>query len=138
MRIEKGYRHWKADLITEFNPFESALDRFVNLDKTFVGKNALEKAYNISRRQRFVMLEIYSDVAVAHPGDSIVRDDGVVGTVTSASWGHRTEKNLAMGFIEPELGEDGYELGIEIIGKVFPAKVSAACQYDPQNSRVRL
>ena len=138
MRIEKGYRHWKADLITEFNPFESGLDRFVNLDKTFVGKNALEKAYNISPRQRFVMLEIYSDVAVAHPGDSIVRDDGVVGTVTSASWGHRTEKNLAMGFIEPELGEDGYELGIEIIGKVFPAKVSAACQYDPQNSRVRL
>ena len=28
MRLEKGYRHWKADLITEFNPMESRLERF--------------------------------------------------------------------------------------------------------------
>ena len=41
MRLEKGDRHWKADLITEFNPLESGLERFVTIDKSFVGKELL-------------------------------------------------------------------------------------------------
>ena len=42
MRLEKGYRHWKADLSNEYNPIESRLDRFVALDKAdFIGKTAL-------------------------------------------------------------------------------------------------
>ena len=42
MRLEKGYRHWKTDLITEFTPFESGLSRFVKLDiGDFIGKEAL-------------------------------------------------------------------------------------------------
>ena len=36
--------HWKADLITEFDPFETALDRFVKPEKgNFIGKAALLK-----------------------------------------------------------------------------------------------
>lgn len=30
MRLEKGYLHWKSDLLTEFDPFETGLDRFVD------------------------------------------------------------------------------------------------------------
>ena len=42
MRLEKGFLHWKADILTEFDPFETGLDRFVNLEKgDFVGKSAL-------------------------------------------------------------------------------------------------
>ena len=42
MRMEKGYLHWKADLITEFNPFETGLQRSGGDGKEFVGKAALE------------------------------------------------------------------------------------------------
>ena len=46
MRMEKGYLHWKADLITEFDPFETALDRFVRLNKgEFVGRDALTRRH---------------------------------------------------------------------------------------------
>ena len=42
MRMEKGFLHWKADLMTEFDPFEAGLDRFVNMNKPdFIGKTAL-------------------------------------------------------------------------------------------------
>ena len=42
MRLEKGYLHWKADLIVEHNPFEARLEHFVKLDKPdFIGKQAL-------------------------------------------------------------------------------------------------
>ena len=137
MRLEKGYRHWKADLVTEYNPFESALDRFVRLDKSFVGKDALVKMHNAGPRRRFVSMVIETDLAPAHPGDSIVSDERVVGTVTSAAWGHRLGKNLAMGFVEPEFSTTGTNIGIEITGKTFPANVCEETLYDPGNTRVR-
>jgi len=137
MRLEKGYRHWKADLITEYNPFDSALDRFVKLDKDFIGKNSLQKMHNFGPRRIFVSMEIDTIEAPAHPGASIVRDGQVIGTITSGAWGYRVGKNLAMGFVEPEFSEVGSTASVEIIGERFPAKVCAPCLYDPENAHVR-
>ena len=137
MRIEKGYRHWKSDLITEFNPFESALDRFVRLDKAFVGKDALVKMHNQGPRRKFISVEIKSDDAPAHPGDAMLANGRVIGTVTSAAFGHRVKKNLAMGFVDPDLSEAGSHIGVEILGSVIPAEICADCLYDPGHQRVR-
>ncbi|MEO9876569.1 MAG: FAD-dependent oxidoreductase [Anderseniella sp.] len=137
MRIEKGYRHWKADLITEFNPMESGLERFVKLDKPFVGKAALEKMIEAGPRRIFVHLELDSDGAPAHPGDSIVSGGEVIGTVTSAAWGHRVNKNLVMGFVDPSCANRGCALQVEVIGEPVPARVCDPCRYDPENECVR-
>lgn len=137
MRIEKGYRHWKADLISEFNPLESRLERFVDLDKDFVGKQPLLDMQAAGSRREFVSMIIDSDVAPAHAGDSIVADGKVVGTITSAAWGHRVGKNLAMGFVDPPYGRTGATFDVEIIGKRFPATVCTPCLYDPDNELVR-
>lgn len=137
MRIEKGYRHWKADLITEFNPLESELEQFVNMEKEFIGKHALRQAKKRGDRQKFVTLEITDDKAPAHSGDSIVQDGLVVGTITSGAWGYRVGKNLAMGFVNPNLGNLGTSLSVEILGHEVSAIVCEPCQYDPKNDRVK-
>jgi len=137
MRIEKGFRHWKADLITEFNPMESGLERFVKMDKPFVGKPALEQMIKAGPRRLFVSLELDSDGAPAHPGDSIMSDGRVVGTVTSAAWGHRVNKNLAMGFVDVSSASIGQDLHVEVIGEPVPAQVCDPCRYDTENDRVR-
>jgi len=137
MRLEKGYRHWKADLITEYDPFESGLDRFVDLDKDFIGKQALAERRQQRPRRRFVSLEIASHSATAHPGDSIVTDGRVIGTTTSAGWGHRVGKNLAMGFIDPDHAAPGSQVGVDMLGSTVRAVVCDPCPYDPQNLRVR-
>ena len=42
MRLEKSYLHWKSDILTELDPFETGLDRFVRLDGgDFLGRDAL-------------------------------------------------------------------------------------------------
>lgn len=138
MRIEKGYRHWKADLITEFNPMESGLERFVKMDKQFVGKHGLETMIEAGPRRLFVSLELDADDAPAHPGDSIMSDGRVIGTVTSASWGYRMNKNLAMGFVDAGFAGIGQDLHVEVIGEPVPARVCEPCRYDPENLRVRL
>ncbi|MEL7430497.1 MAG: FAD-dependent oxidoreductase, partial [Pseudomonadota bacterium] len=88
MRLEKGYLHWKGDIITEFNPFETGLERFVKMDKDFIGKQALEKMMADGPRRMLVTLELDSTTTPAHGSDSIMKDGKVVGTVTSAGWGY--------------------------------------------------
>ncbi len=137
MRLEKGFRHWKADLITEFNPLESELARFVKLDKDFIGKAALLEMQAAGPRRRFVTMVLESDEAPAQPGDSILRDGAVVGTVTSAGWGYRVGKNIAMGFVDPDGAELGSSLSVEVIGEAVAAEVCAPCLYDPDFSLLR-
>ena len=138
MRLEKGYRHWKADLITEYNPLETGLERFVRRDKPeFIGKAALEDQISGGLKKRFVSLVIDSDVAPAHPGDSMMAGDRVVGTVTSAAYGHRVAENLAMGFVDPDRAKIGTELEVLVLGERLRARVVEECRYDPHNERVR-
>jgi len=134
MRMEKGYLHWKSDLITEFDPFETGLDRFIKLDKDFLGKEAMQ-ARGISKK--LVTLTLDSTDAPAHPGASVMINDQVVGTVTSGDWGHRTGLNLAYAFVNPDLATEGTTLTIDVIGSRVPAKVIAPGPYDPGMTRVR-
>jgi len=135
MRMEKGYRHWKADLVTEFTPFESNLGRFVKMDKSeFVGKSALEKS---TAKTGFVSLVLDCNHAPAHGGDSIISNGKVIGTITSADWGHRVGKNIAMGFIDPKFSTVGTQVEAEVIGKPVKAEIVNECLYDPESLLVR-
>ncbi|WP_343115690.1 FAD-dependent oxidoreductase [Ostreiculturibacter nitratireducens] len=138
MRLEKGYRHWKADLVTEFTPFESGLARFVDLSKpAFVGKAALERMQVAGARRAFVTMVLECTHAPAHPGDSITHEGRVIGTVTSAGWGHRVGKNIAMGFVEPDFAAVGSRVQVEVIGEPVAAQVVPGCLYDAENSQLR-
>ncbi len=112
MRLEKGHRHWKADQITEYNPYESRLRRFVSL--------TLDCSH-----------------AAAHSGASVSRDGNVVGTVTSAEWGRRTGENIAMAFIDPACAAIDTVLEVEVIGALVKSQVVQPCLYDPKNQLVR-
>jgi dimethylglycine dehydrogenase len=138
MRLEKGYLHWKADILTEFDPFETGLDRFVTIDKpAFVGQAALRDRAAAGPRKRLVTLVLDCDHAPAHPGAS-VRDAGrIVGTVTSAGWGHRTGLNLAYAFVDPGLSAPGTGLSVDVIGQGVAARVIPPCPFDPENTRPR-
>ena len=138
MRLEKGYGHWKADFITEYDPFEHGLERFVAMDKEFVGKAALAHRRSgpdrsAAGQRALVSLELACDFATAHPGDSLMVGDRVVGTVTSAAYGHRTGKNLLRAFVD--IGVKNCEA--LFLGQRFGARVIDPCVYDRDNGRVR-
>lgn len=138
MRLEKGYRAWKTDLSYEYNPIESALERFVKLDKRdFIGKAALQAQLARGLRKRFVTLTVDSPDAPAHGGDPVFAAHRLVGTVTSGGYGHRVGKNIALAFVEPEHAEPGTELSVGVLGQRYRAEVVAPCLYDPDNTRVR-
>ncbi len=138
MRMEKGFLHWKSDLITEFDPFETGLSRFVKLDKCdFVGKPALVERKAAGMRKRLITLKIDATDAPARPGASLMQDGTVVGTVTSADWGHRVDMNLAYAFVEPPLSDIGSALQVDMFGDLVAAEVIAPSPYDPDFVRMR-
>ena len=138
MRMEKGYLHWKADLLTEFDPFETGLDRFVKMDKPdFIGKEALAARHADGPRRKLVCLSVDSRDAPAHGGASVMVEGRVAGTVTSGDWGHRTGLNLAYAFVEPALAATGTQVEIDIIGQMVSAQVIPMGPYDPGLERVR-
>ncbi|MCO4847354.1 MAG: FAD-dependent oxidoreductase [Yoonia sp.] len=135
MRMEKGYLHWKADLITEFDPIETGVDRFVHMEKgDFVGKAALAQRMADGPRKQRVSLVLDSTAAPAHGGASVMQDGRVVGTVTSGDWGHRVGLNLAYAFVD--VGLDG-PLQIDVLGTLVPARIIPNGPYDPDNKNVR-
>ena len=134
MRIEKGYRHWKSDLITEFDPYESNLERFVKMDKpAFVGKDALMKRLETPSGKTFATLKIATSEAPAQPGASVRVDGKVIGTVTSADWGHRVGENLAMAFLD----KTDAAVTVDVLGAPVAAEIIPTGRYDPENSLVR-
>ncbi|MEM1342371.1 MAG: aminomethyltransferase family protein, partial [Pseudomonadota bacterium] len=138
MRMEKGFLHWKSDLLTEFDPFETGLDRFVKLGKgDFVGKAALQQRHNIGPSKRLVTLKVAADHAPAHGGASLMDGKTVVGTVTSGDWGHRVGLNLAYAFVKPELADVGQVMELDLCGDLVPTEVIAPSPYDPDFARLR-
>lgn len=138
MRIEKGYRGWKADLVTEYTPFESALDRFVQLDKpAFPGREALLAAQAAGPGRMFITMTVDCATSSPHPGDSIYADGEICGTVSSADYGHRVGANIAMGFVRTDQASPGTALEVEITGQRYHAAVVEQPLYDPDNERVK-
>lgn len=135
MRMEKGFLHWKVDLLTEFDPYETDLGRFVDLQKpTFIGREALSKRG--CPKTKLVTLEIDCTHAPTHPGASVMVGEHVVGTVTSAAWGYRVEKNLAYAFVKTEALESA-ALAVDVIGEPAAAQVVGRALFDPEMTRPR-
>ncbi|AHD03551.1 GcvT family protein [Leisingera methylohalidivorans] len=132
MRMEKGFLHWKADILTEFDPFETSLDRFVKMDKgDFIGREALQKRQAQGPSKKLVTLKVDATHAPAQGGASLMQGSKVVGTVTSGDWGHRVGLNLAYAFVDPELADEGTTMQLDMYGGMVEAEVIAPSPYDP-------
>ena len=138
MRMEKGFLHWKADLITEFDPFETGLSRFVKLEKgDFIGKAALVKRQTAGPQSQLVTLKIEASHAPAHPGASLMQNGKVVGTITSGDYGHRVGMNLAYAFVKCNFAHKGSTLQLDLCGELLMAQIIDQSPYDPSFERMR-
>lgn len=134
MRLEKGNGHWKADFITEFNPIEAGVERFVNMDKSFPGKDGLQRQIALGNRRNRVLIKIDSSTTPAQPGETVFDGDQPVGTITSAAWGYRVKRNLAMAYVDPAVAVVGTALSVLLIGQRCAAEVVAPSLYDPDHT----
>ena len=138
MRMEKGFLHWKSEILTEFDPYETSLDRFVKLEKgDFIGKDALLKRHKEGLQKKLVTLKVDATHAPARGGSSVMQGGKVVGTVTSGDWGHRVSMNLAYAFVDTNLAVDGTKMQMDMYGEMVDVEVIKPSPYDPNFELMR-
>ncbi|PRX32663.1 dimethylglycine dehydrogenase [Meinhardsimonia xiamenensis] len=140
LRLEKGYRAWKADLSTDYSLLEAGLERFVKFDKPqeFPGKAALLAEKQRGVKKRFAPLIVDAGEADAPYMSTIWKDGKIVGETTSGGWGYRVGASIAYGMLPPELCVPGTEVEVDIYGERRRAVVQPDRPlWDPENERLR-
>jgi len=137
LRQEKSYRAFGTELGRDATPLEAGLDRFVDLDKAFNGKQAM-LAKGI--RSKCVTLLI-DGPADADPWgrEALYAADGArVGRLTSGGWSVAFGKSIAMGYVCPDLAAPGTRLKVRMQRELWDAEVTVDSPYDPENGRIRV
>lgn len=135
MRMEKGYGGWGGDLTTERTPLESGLDHLVKAEgRDFIGRAAMMARTTSGEAWHMVLLEL-DGAATAYPFSvhSVLRGDRAVGMVTTAAYGHRIGRSLALAYLTPEAGTNPNGLLVLVLGQAIAATVLDAAPYDPDN-----
>ncbi len=142
-RMEKGYRHWGHDIYDHITPTQAGLGFAIAKQKdNFIGKAALKNQSGPITR-RLVHLAITSSNAPFMIHDEpVYRDGEAVGLTTSAAWGHRVDKSLAIaelthaqGVTREWLSEGHFE--VEVALQRYPVRVQIAPFYDPKSARMK-
>ncbi|MEM9202528.1 MAG: FAD-dependent oxidoreductase [Actinomycetota bacterium] len=140
MRIEKGYKGWGSELTTEITPIEARIERFVDFDGEFVGKEA-----TVARRDQADPLEMVLVYCEIEGGESellgnepaIGSDGKIMGIGTSGAYGHAVGKSLGFVYVAPDYEAPGSTFELQMLGVRRSATVLAEPAYDPANEAIR-
>jgi glycine cleavage system aminomethyltransferase T len=133
-RVEAGILNYGADMTLENNPYEVGLERLVDLEKgDFLGREALRTVDREGPRRRLVGVEIKGDRLEFNTTKWPVRRNGdAVGTVTSAIWSPRFQRNIGYAMVPIEHADESTELTVETPDGERPAVVVPMPFVDPQ------
>ena len=134
LRSEMGYALYGHELDLEHDPLEAGLERFLALDRDFIGAEALRERAEAGPERRLVGLRLEGR-AVARTGFPIFDDDEPAGVVTSGTFGPSVERSIAIGYVRARSTEPGQRLGIEIRGRRAECEVCAMPFYDVKARR---
>ncbi len=135
-RMEKGYLYWSGDITPDYNPYEAGLGFAVALDKgDFIGREALAKI-KASGVQRKLCSFTIEGFAPLHGGEAILHGGKVVGSVSSAGFGHTLGKTIAFGYVPTAIAAET-AFTIEAFGQSHAAMRGPRCLYDQKMERLR-
>jgi dimethylglycine dehydrogenase len=138
LRLEKSYKLVGRELSIEYAAFESALERFVDLKKDFLGKEALLAWRDRGLANTLVTMEVFGVEDADPRGSEPVFHDGVaVGRTTSGGYGWRTGKSLALAMVKPSLAAVGTDFEISVLGEKKRAVVIGESVFDAGNVALR-
>jgi 4-methylaminobutanoate oxidase (formaldehyde-forming) len=144
LRMEKAYRAWGREVTSDDTPWEAGLGFAVRLDKPvpFLGREALLEQRERVLTKRLLTFVLEDAAALPWGDEPILRDGRVVGTVTSAAFGHTLGRAVAMGYVRDPGGVDEAHVArgrfeLDVGGDRIPARASLAAPYDPRGLRVK-
>ena len=137
LRIEKGFARTGEELNVEISPFEVGMGGLIDLKRSdFYAHEELTQLKNTPSRYRMVQLLIDSVGDDPSGGEPILAGDKLAGWVSSATWGHRLNQAVGIGFLFAG-HDESMELETEILGKRCRITVLSGAAFDPSGERAR-
>ncbi|WP_210527280.1 GcvT family protein [Rubellimicrobium arenae] len=136
LRQEKSYRAFGNELGRDATPLEADLPRFVDQEKDFRGKAAMQ-ALGIRSKCVTVLIDGPAD-ADPWGREALYTEGGEkIGRLTSGGYSVAFGKSIGMGYIRPDLAVPGTKLKVRMFRELFDAVVTEDSPYDPTNARIR-
>ncbi|MEY3003532.1 MAG: hypothetical protein RLZZ491_708 [Pseudomonadota bacterium] len=135
LRQEKSYRAFGTELGRDATPLEAGLDRFIDLDKDFTGKDRM-LATGIRAACVTVLIDGPAD-ADPWGREALLHDGQKVGRLTSGGYSVAFGKQIGMGYVRPDLAKPGTKLKLRMFRDLWDAVVTEDSPYDPQNAVIR-
>ncbi len=117
LRIEAGLPLYGHELSEEITPLEANLDRFVDLSKDFIGKDAM---LSKELRRKLFGLEL-AEKGVPREGYRVLKGEKVIGQISSGTFSPTLGKGIALCFVDLEERREGKEVEVEVRGKRLKA-----------------
>ena len=137
-RIEAGMLSYHADMTLANNPYEIGMGRLVDLDMDadFISKAALTLIKERGVSQQLVGLEIDGAPFVGSNDFfwPVLKEGVKVGTVTSAIYSPRLQKNIALAMISIDHTASGRVLQVDKLSETRACTVVPIPFYDPKKS----
>ena len=131
MRIEKRFLAYGHELDTDISPLEAGLDFSIDWRKAFIGHDALAKRAENGIAKQIVSLLLNDSDAVPIGGEPVYSGDRIIGKTTSASFGYRLHRPIALAVISTNELNENSRVDIDIAGNKTPAKIIKSAAYDP-------
>jgi len=121
LRLEMGYNLYGQDIDAETTPLEAGLERFIDWNKDFIGKDALLRQKKAGLPKRMIYFMANSRRSPRH-NYQIFCDAQDAGTVTSGSFSPSLGCGIGMGYVSGEIAPGGQillsDLAVSISAKV--------------------
>ncbi len=122
LRLEATLSLYGSDISTETDPFEAGLGWTVNMDRDFVGREALIAKGALEPSRKLVGFKML-DGGMPRKGCEILVDDQPVGFVTSGNRAPTSGRIIGLGYVDLPYNKRKTELQIDIRGKKKSARV---------------
>jgi glycine cleavage system aminomethyltransferase T len=126
MRLEMGFRLWGADMSPQYTALEAGMERFVHLEKDFIGRDALARQADQGVEVLLSSLMIDADDADPHAFEPVYAGGRLIASIDAGGYGHTMGTALALAYLPIAYAAPGTALEVEILGARRPATVVAA------------
>jgi aminomethyltransferase len=122
LRLEAAMPLYGHELTEEIDTISAGLAWCVDLNKEFIGADALRKVAEKGPARKLVGLEVEGK-RIARQHATVLQNAKPVGKVTSGTFGPTVQKSIAMAYVNAEFADEGCRLAIDIGGKPVHAVV---------------
>ncbi len=139
MRIEKQFLAYGHDLDTDMTPLEAGIDFAIDWSKDFVGKDAVAKRKEEGVKKSVISILLNDVEAVPLGNEPVYLAGKIIGKTTSAAFGYRVGKPVALALVDADLVEGASDEGVEvdIAGVKFAGSISRRAVFDPAGKAMR-